>query len=346
MARLLLNRGGFSWKRAVGISGAKAKLSRKIGVPLTKSGRQRKYGAAMGCATFLLVALTIVLLAGVALSHPGRTDKYGGHTDSKTGVYHYHGGASAPTSLSSYAASTTVSEEPVLTIDDLMAQLREAWLVGELERAMALCDQIKIALAEERVARAVEEAPEVPVQSLQSPVSFDAGGGITGTIEFPMGTAYITTETYVSSASGDRKGIVAISIPGAISIDNKYFKAKDILLTAEFSSSDPSVVYVSEGGRMAIKDTGLAVISVSIGNARTDIPIVVVKLPISTYSSKIEVVKVLGFPDETRTYGGIGSIAPDELWRWNRYPGLCLRMGSVSVSVYSEWGGNLKSIWK
>jgi hypothetical protein len=40
-----MNRGGFSWKRFLGISALKAKISRKIGIPLTKSGRQRKLGA-------------------------------------------------------------------------------------------------------------------------------------------------------------------------------------------------------------------------------------------------------------------------------------------------------------
>ncbi len=40
-----MNRGGFSWKRLVGISAFKAKISRKIGIPLTRSGRQRKIGA-------------------------------------------------------------------------------------------------------------------------------------------------------------------------------------------------------------------------------------------------------------------------------------------------------------
>jgi len=39
----------FSWKRSVGISGAKNRISRKIGVPLTRSGRQRKVGRAAGC---------------------------------------------------------------------------------------------------------------------------------------------------------------------------------------------------------------------------------------------------------------------------------------------------------
>jgi hypothetical protein len=36
---------GFSWKRALGISSAKARLSRKIGVPLTRSGREGKLGS-------------------------------------------------------------------------------------------------------------------------------------------------------------------------------------------------------------------------------------------------------------------------------------------------------------
>ena len=39
----------FSWKRASGISGAKNRISRKIGVPLTRSGRQKKVGRAAGC---------------------------------------------------------------------------------------------------------------------------------------------------------------------------------------------------------------------------------------------------------------------------------------------------------
>ncbi len=43
----------FSWKRAVGLSSLKGKLSRQIGVPLSRSGRQRKVGRALGCAVVL-----------------------------------------------------------------------------------------------------------------------------------------------------------------------------------------------------------------------------------------------------------------------------------------------------
>ena len=34
----------FSWKRALCISGIKGKVSKNIGIPLTKSGRERKVG--------------------------------------------------------------------------------------------------------------------------------------------------------------------------------------------------------------------------------------------------------------------------------------------------------------
>ncbi len=40
-----MNRGGFSWKRLLGITAAKRRVSRATGIPWTKSGRQRKLGA-------------------------------------------------------------------------------------------------------------------------------------------------------------------------------------------------------------------------------------------------------------------------------------------------------------
>ena len=55
-----MNRGGFSWKRFVGLSAAKSRISRTIGIPLTRSGRQRKFGAALGCATVIFVVFSLV----------------------------------------------------------------------------------------------------------------------------------------------------------------------------------------------------------------------------------------------------------------------------------------------
>jgi hypothetical protein len=53
--------GGFSWKRALGISAAKAKVSRSIGIPLTKGGRQRKLGKAMGgCCVAIAMGIGVL----------------------------------------------------------------------------------------------------------------------------------------------------------------------------------------------------------------------------------------------------------------------------------------------
>ena len=57
-----MNKGGFSWKRFVGITRVKSNISRSIGIPLTKSGRQRKIGKMVtggGCLVVLLVGLSI-----------------------------------------------------------------------------------------------------------------------------------------------------------------------------------------------------------------------------------------------------------------------------------------------
>lgn len=62
-----MNRGGFSWKRLLGVSAAKARLSRQTGIPLSKSGRQRKLGAAASCSTLGLTLLVVGLAASLLL---------------------------------------------------------------------------------------------------------------------------------------------------------------------------------------------------------------------------------------------------------------------------------------
>jgi hypothetical protein len=61
----------FSWKRATGLSRAKSKLSRQIGVPLTRSGRQQKIGRATGCAlpfALILVGFGVVVAGATKLA--------------------------------------------------------------------------------------------------------------------------------------------------------------------------------------------------------------------------------------------------------------------------------------
>ncbi|MDQ2086181.1 hypothetical protein RBH29_07020 [Herbivorax sp. ANBcel31] len=59
----MANKGGFSWRRLTGVSKAKLNISRKTGIPLTKSGRQRKVGKAMGgCCIYIAVILILIIL--------------------------------------------------------------------------------------------------------------------------------------------------------------------------------------------------------------------------------------------------------------------------------------------
>lgn len=60
-----MNKGGFSWKRLLGVSAAKSRISRKIGIPLSKSGRQQKIGRIItggGCLITLGFFFSILLM--------------------------------------------------------------------------------------------------------------------------------------------------------------------------------------------------------------------------------------------------------------------------------------------
>ena len=57
----------FSWKRASGLSGAKGRISRSTGLPLSRSGRQRKVGRAAGCCIALAISL-VCLMATIAMA--------------------------------------------------------------------------------------------------------------------------------------------------------------------------------------------------------------------------------------------------------------------------------------
>jgi len=59
------NRGGFSWKRALGVTKIRRQISKKTGIPITKSGRQRKIGKIVtggGCLLPVSLFLTVIVL--------------------------------------------------------------------------------------------------------------------------------------------------------------------------------------------------------------------------------------------------------------------------------------------
>jgi hypothetical protein len=53
----------FSWKRALGVSAVKGRIARATGVPLTRSGRQRKLGRAAPSMVFWAFILGVACVA-------------------------------------------------------------------------------------------------------------------------------------------------------------------------------------------------------------------------------------------------------------------------------------------
>ena len=61
----MANRGGFSWKRALGVTKAKSRISRATGIPLTKSGRQRKVGKMVSGGCILPVFFFLIVFSAL-----------------------------------------------------------------------------------------------------------------------------------------------------------------------------------------------------------------------------------------------------------------------------------------
>lgn len=65
-----MNKGGFSWKRATGVTRAKSRISRATGIPLTRSGRQRKVGKLVtggGCLIMIFAGGAIPVAIGAVV---------------------------------------------------------------------------------------------------------------------------------------------------------------------------------------------------------------------------------------------------------------------------------------
>jgi hypothetical protein len=56
-----VNKGGFSWRRFIGVSAAKARISRATGIPLTRSGRHQKIGRIVTRGGCLLPGVSVLL---------------------------------------------------------------------------------------------------------------------------------------------------------------------------------------------------------------------------------------------------------------------------------------------
>ena len=73
-----MNKGGFSWKRLIGVTRIKQKISRTTGVPLTKSGRERKIGKMVtggGCLVIIFFVFGLGLISVFAIKEAYSTNQ-------------------------------------------------------------------------------------------------------------------------------------------------------------------------------------------------------------------------------------------------------------------------------
>lgn len=82
-----MNKGGFSWKRLVGISAFKSKVSRTIGIPLTAGGRRRKLGASVFNAVGPVVGTLAVAAVAAKKSQQSESQSTPQETSSRKGVH-------------------------------------------------------------------------------------------------------------------------------------------------------------------------------------------------------------------------------------------------------------------
>lgn len=64
----MANRAGLSWRRAIGRTRVRHEISRATGIPLTRSGRQRRIGKMVtGGGCLVLPLLTLCVLTAVVV---------------------------------------------------------------------------------------------------------------------------------------------------------------------------------------------------------------------------------------------------------------------------------------
>jgi hypothetical protein len=150
------NRGGFSWKRATGVTRTKQRISRSTGIPLSKSGRQRKVGKMVtgGClipGTLLISLVTVAaLLAGCSSSSSQPTAT----ADSQ------HTQQAASIDIAAVRANFTDECKVSIVVDDLFCtQVKVDAMTADgttlivpttlnaaaTDRAAALCDMLAVA---------------------------------------------------------------------------------------------------------------------------------------------------------------------------------------------------------
>lgn len=132
----------FSWKRALGISAAKGRLSRAIGIPLTRSGRKQKIGRMLGggggggkpsggccgCLVLIVAVLFIVKLLSAVLGDSSASHSTTNADSSTTGKSTSAALATAGAEKNSVSADRSPRVTPSLAPSLAIEQSKQAAL--------------------------------------------------------------------------------------------------------------------------------------------------------------------------------------------------------------------------
>lgn len=112
-----------SLKRALGVSAAKGRISRKIGVPLTRSGRKKKLKSFTGCCFPLIIIAAALAATFGAVAHSARNDANGGFGTQGAGPYPRTQTAQAPPATSSVRGVSLQAKVVGITDGDTLVAL-------------------------------------------------------------------------------------------------------------------------------------------------------------------------------------------------------------------------------
>lgn len=243
----------FSWKRALGVSSAKGKLSRQIGIPLTRSGRQQKIGRALGCCVpiflVLISSLTIAVLifsGGNVFAHGGGLDKTGGHNNRKEGGYHFHRG---PLAGHSYSSKSEAQQEYQKTSPSEGVPLVTSGVTDKLTGTASVIDGDTIEIHGQRIRLHGIDAPESSQTCLTSGEAWRCGAQAANKLSEKINRQTVTCD----KRDIDRYGrIVAVCFAGGSDL-NAWLVNEGLAVAYRKYSDD----YVSQESEAQVAKRGV-----------------------------------------------------------------------------------------
>ncbi|KAF3984315.1 MAG: hypothetical protein HFP81_02660 [Methylococcales symbiont of Hymedesmia sp. n. MRB-2018] len=146
-----------------------------------------------------------------------------------------------------------------------------------------------------------------------------------------------------------------VEFEGKLAIQNKYLKIDGQTKRVKFTSNDKNILTIDDGGKIKVKKLGNVVITISVDDNFTKIPIKIIDIPLTRGMTRDEVIATLGLADkvnkkyigwvESKHVDGIFYYANNvngisvEHWIYKEYPYAILRFGysGLNSCTIASW---------